>query len=56
METRAAVCEYDAKRDHLTLTIGASYVRETVQSNLFNEQSKELTLTLSRRFNHINFQ
>ena len=23
METRAAVCEYDAKRDHLTLTIGS---------------------------------
>jgi aerobic carbon-monoxide dehydrogenase large subunit len=23
METRAAVCEYDAKRDHLTLTVGS---------------------------------
>ena len=23
METRAAVAEYDAKRDHLTLTIGS---------------------------------
>src|ERR1700730_2666861 len=23
METRAAICEYDAKRDHLTLTIGS---------------------------------
>src|SRR5258708_17593031 len=23
METRAAVCEYDAKRDHMTLTIGS---------------------------------
>src|SRR5207245_11013826 len=23
METRAAVCEYDAKKDHLTLTIGS---------------------------------
>ena len=23
METRAAVCEYDARRDHLTLTIGS---------------------------------
>ncbi len=24
METRAAVCEYDAKKDHLTLTVGSS--------------------------------
>ena len=23
METRAAVCEYDAKRDHLTITVGS---------------------------------
>jgi len=36
-----------------TLTIAASHVRETVQQSSIDEQSQELTLTLSRRFNHL---
>jgi hypothetical protein len=42
--------------EHWTVTLGASHVRETVQAPLFDQQSQELTLTLSRRFNHIDFQ
>lgn len=39
METRAAVCEYDAKRDHLTLTIGSQgshRLRDILCQNILN--------------------
>jgi carbon-monoxide dehydrogenase large subunit len=39
METRAAVCEYDAKRDHLTLTIGSQgshRLRDILCQNVLN--------------------
>jgi len=39
METRAAVCEYDAKRDHLTLTIGSQgshRLRDILCHNILN--------------------
>lgn len=39
METRAAVCEYDAKRDHLTLTVGSQgshRLRDILCQNVLN--------------------
>jgi aerobic carbon-monoxide dehydrogenase large subunit len=39
METRAAVCEYDARRDHLTLTIGSQgshRLRDILCQNILN--------------------
>ncbi|MBR0930774.1 xanthine dehydrogenase family protein molybdopterin-binding subunit [Bradyrhizobium sp. CCBAU 53351] len=39
METRAAVCEYDSKRDHLTLTIGSQgshRLRDILCQNVLN--------------------
>ncbi len=42
--------------EHLTLSLTASHVRESVPAYLFNEQSQEFTLTLSRQFNHVSFQ
>ncbi|WP_018317374.1 xanthine dehydrogenase family protein molybdopterin-binding subunit [Bradyrhizobium sp. WSM2793] len=39
LETRAAVCEYDAKRDHLTLTIGSQgshRLRDILCQNVLN--------------------
>ncbi len=39
METRAVVCEYDAKRDHLTLTIGSQgshRLRDILCQNILN--------------------
>jgi carbon-monoxide dehydrogenase large subunit len=39
METRAAVCEYDAKRDHMTLTIGSQgshRLRDILCQNILN--------------------
>jgi len=39
METRAAVCEYDAKRDHFTLTIGSQgshRLRDILCQNILN--------------------
>jgi carbon-monoxide dehydrogenase large subunit len=39
METRAAVCEYDVKRDHLTLTIGSQgshRLRDILCQNILN--------------------
>ena len=39
METRAAVCEYDAKRDHLTMTIGSQgshRLREILCQNILH--------------------
>jgi carbon-monoxide dehydrogenase large subunit len=39
METRAAICEYDAKRDHLTLTVGSQgshRLRDILCQNVLN--------------------
>jgi hypothetical protein len=41
--------------EHWTLSINATNVRETVHSFMFQEASSELSLTLSRSFNHIDF-
>jgi hypothetical protein len=42
--------------EHWTLSFMAAHVRESVPTSLFNEQSQEFSLTLSWRFNHINYQ
>jgi hypothetical protein len=41
--------------EHWTLSLNASYVRETVHAFTFREASSELSVTLSRRFNHVDF-
>lgn len=45
METRAAVCEYDAKRDHLTLTVGSQgshRLRDILCQNVLNIPTEKM--------------
>ena len=42
--------------EQLTLSLSASRVTEKIQSPNYNLSSKELTITLSRQFNHIKFR
>jgi hypothetical protein len=42
--------------EHWTVSLGASRAAETVPSSHYNVASNEVTLTLSRTFNHIEFQ
>jgi len=45
METRAAVCEYDSKRDHLTLTIGSQgshRLRDILCQNVLNIPTEKM--------------
>ncbi|WP_375159535.1 xanthine dehydrogenase family protein molybdopterin-binding subunit [Bradyrhizobium sp. RDT46] len=45
METRAAVCEYDSKRDHLTLTVGSQgshRLRDILCQNVLNIPTEKM--------------
>jgi carbon-monoxide dehydrogenase large subunit len=45
METRAAVCEYDARRDHLTLTVGSQgshRLRDILCQNVLNIPTEKM--------------
>lgn len=42
--------------EHWTLTLGASRVTERVQSPYLDLASNQIAITLSQKFNHINFQ
>ena len=42
--------------EHLTLTVNASRVEDKIQPPNYNLSSNELTITLSRQFNHIKFR
>ncbi|MDA9503564.1 carbon monoxide dehydrogenase [Bradyrhizobium sp. CCBAU 11386] len=45
LETRAAVCEYDAKRDHLTLTVGSQgshRLRDILCQNVLNIPTEKM--------------
>ena len=58
METRAVVCEYDAKRDHLTLTVGSQgshRLRDILCQNVLKDSGRKDAGDLSgcrRRFRH----